>query len=176
MTHVKRDRLQAGRTNRRRARIGGTAVGLLRVVVGARLVARPEALPQTLGVDSVSARRMAWLVRMLGVRDLTLGLGAAYAGVGRRDLAPWLLAQAVADGGDAVVLALAARERQVSGPRAAALAAMAAGAAVAGVVAARDVAGRPGRSSPGRSGPGRSRAGRSRAGQSRAGQSRAGDS
>jgi hypothetical protein len=139
---VTRDRLRSDPNRldrrRRRARLGAGVVGALRVGVGLGMAASPEVVPRTLGVDTVSARRMSWAVRMCAVRDAALGAGGLHAAVTRRDVRPWLLAQAFADAGDAAAVALALRARQVSTVRALGFAAVAAAAMIGGVVAVRD--------------------------------------
>ncbi|MEN3358260.1 MAG: hypothetical protein V7637_2242 [Mycobacteriales bacterium] len=124
---------QPGR--RRAARLGAGAASLARVGVGLALLARPDGLPKAVGVDSVSARRMAWVVRLFAARDAALGAGAAHALLTGRPVRPWLLAQAASDGADAVALGLAIRNRQVSAIRGTAVAAFALG-GCAGVLAA----------------------------------------
>jgi hypothetical protein len=59
--------------------MGVLGLGIARVGLGVALLARPASLPQAVGVDRVSARRLAWLVRLFAVRDAALGAGAAYA-------------------------------------------------------------------------------------------------
>jgi hypothetical protein len=113
-------------------------VGALRVGLGVGLAVRPELVPRMLGVDSVSARRMSWAVRMCAVRDAALGAGGLYAAVTSRDVRPWLVAQAFSDAGDAVSAGLALRDRQVAASSGIMLSGMAAAAFVGGLVAARD--------------------------------------
>jgi hypothetical protein len=125
------------RNSRRSFRLGVLAAAVGRVGVGAALVARPSALPRAVGVDSVSARRMAWLVRLFAVRDAALGAGAAHAVLTGRPVRPWLAAQAVSDGSDAVALGLAVRQGQVSAVRGAAVAVFALGGCAGLLAAAR---------------------------------------
>ena len=125
----------------RGARVTAAGIGILRTGLGAALLARPEAMPRTLGVDRVSARRMSWAVRMFGARDAALGLLGAHAALTGRPLRPSLLAQAASDGADVVVLALAVRQRQVSAPRALAVAAFAVSGVVGLLATARDADG-----------------------------------
>jgi hypothetical protein len=136
LTRVNRDRLP--RTGR--ARVAAAALGLLRLGLGAGLAVRPELVPRMLGVDAVSARRMSWQVRMTAVRDAALGAGGLQAAVTGEGLRPWLLAQAVADAGDAVAVGLAVRARQVSPLAAGAVGGTAVCAVVWGLLAARDAA------------------------------------
>jgi hypothetical protein len=138
MTRVGRKGLhpdRPGRPDRRRAaRLGSGALALGRIGVGLALLARPDGLPRAVGVDSVSARRMAWVVRLFAARDAALGAGAAHAVLTGRPVRPWLLAQAASDGADAVALGLAIRNRQISAIRGGAVAAFALGGCV-GVLA-----------------------------------------
>ena len=128
-----------------RARVGAAVVGALRLAVGLGMAVRPEVVPRTLGLDSVSARRMSWAVRMCAARDAALGAGGLHAAVTSQDVRPWLLAQAFSDAGDAAALGLALRARQVSPLRAAAFGGLAVAALVGGVVAAREGGGERGR-------------------------------
>jgi hypothetical protein len=140
LTHVRRDRLHSETRNRRpsRARAGAGFVGALRVGFGLGMAVRPEIVPRALGVDAVSGRRMSWLVRMCAVRDAALGAGGLHAAVTGRDVRPWLRAQAFSDGGDAVALGLALRDRQVAPTRAVAIGAMAVAGLLGGLVASRE--------------------------------------
>jgi hypothetical protein len=119
--------------------MGVLGLGIARVGVGLALFARPAALPQAVGVDRVSARRVAWVVRLFAVRDAALGAGTAYAVVRRQPVRPWLAASALSDAADAAALAAAVRGRHVGAVRGAAVALFALGGAAASVVAARDV-------------------------------------
>jgi hypothetical protein len=76
------------------------------------MLARPLLLPRPLGVDSVTASRVDWLVRMAGARDFALGAGTLAA---RREggLRTWLVASMASDVADAVVLTHAVRRRQI---------------------------------------------------------------
>ena len=96
-------------------RLGRTRLRLLaagRVGVGLGMLARPADLPKVLGVDSATAERMAWVTRMLGVREAVVGLGTldALRSGGAR---PWVLGGAVVDAVDAAVFAGAAARGRV---------------------------------------------------------------
>jgi hypothetical protein len=107
----------------RRSRLSGGEMAKLfaagRVAVGAAVLARPEVLTRGFRIDSATARRVGWLARMFGVRDMVLGAGTLYAL--SRDAAPgpWLLASAASDAVDAAALSAAIRQRVVSVPPAA---------------------------------------------------------
>lgn len=107
---MERARLSAGSVARMLA--GG------RTAVGAALLARPEMLARGLRVDTATARRTAWMARMLGARDLALGAGALWALTRGGQPRPWLVAGAVADAVDAAALVTALRQRQVAAPAA----------------------------------------------------------
>jgi hypothetical protein len=118
---------------RRKARFATAGIGLGRAALGAAVLVRPTALPVLLGVEETSATRLDWAVRMLGARDAALGLGAAWAVLTGGPVRPWLVAQAVGDGTDAVVFALGARSQRLPPVRAAALAMLAASAVLGGL-------------------------------------------
>lgn len=111
-----------------------TPVGVMRAAVGAVLLARPALLPRMAGVDSASADRTAWIGRMLGAREVVLGVGAVSA---RRAPAAerrrWVAAGIAADAADVAVVVAAARAGRVPTPAAALLAGLAA-LAIAGQV------------------------------------------
>lgn len=93
-------------------------LALGRVFVGGGLLARPLTLPRTLGVDTGSADRMAWLTRMLGVREVALGVGTLYATRGGAGGSDWIAAGAACDAVDVAVFAAAAargRIRRIAG-------------------------------------------------------------
>jgi hypothetical protein len=115
----------AGRSRRTVAFVTGVA----RVGAGAGLVARPDGVLRAFGVDSATAARTAWAVRMMGARDLAIGLATVYAAARRRDVRPWLAVGAAADLADAATNADSLRAGQVSTP-------VAAGSAVLGAASA----------------------------------------
>jgi len=123
---------------RRMSRAVTAGIGVGRVALSAAVLVRPASLPAALGVDSVTARRTGWVVRMFAARDAALGLGAVWAVATGERVRPWLVAQAIGDATDAAVFALAARERHVSPARGLALSALAASGVVGGLAAARD--------------------------------------
>ena len=86
-------------------------VALGRLGVGAVLLARPQLLPRTVGIDSATAARTSWLVQMLGAREVALGLGALHElrrGDGRASRL-WLTAGLLSDATDALVVTAALR-------------------------------------------------------------------
>lgn len=88
------------------------AVG--RVVFSVAFLAAPVPGVRLLGTDTATAQRVAWLTRMMAVRDGALGVGALSAARGG-DPRPWLIGGAVADAVDAVVIAGALKQGRVKG-------------------------------------------------------------
>jgi hypothetical protein len=107
-----------------------------RVVMATGMLAAPELTVRLLGADTATARRVTWLARMLAVRDAAIGLGGVVALRREGDARPWLVAGAVSDAVDAVVIAAAVRQGRVGGAGPAALVPGAAAVAAAGLVAA----------------------------------------
>ena len=76
--------------------------GRVRCVVGTLLLFMPRwaaRLEFGPGADTPAAR---WLLRMLGLRDIVLGLGTIIAASERRGGAGWMSMGALTDGGDAL--------------------------------------------------------------------------
>ena len=88
-------------------------VSWLRTGLGSVMLGRPTLMPRVLGMDSATAARTAWLVRMVGAREIALGAGGLDAARRGTDLRPWLLAAAVADAGDTAALLGAVRRGRV---------------------------------------------------------------
>jgi hypothetical protein len=107
-----------------------------RAVIGAVIVADPVRAARILGADTATAGRVSWLTRMLGVRDSALGVGGVVALRQGSGAASWVLAGAVADAVDAVVLAGALKSGRVKGIGPAGTVPFAAGAAALGAVTA----------------------------------------
>ena len=84
------------------------AVGAGRVALGVGFLLAPTVSVRVLGVDSGTAKRMRFLARMTAARDIGIGVGTLAAGPGG-DASPWLLAGALADVTDGVVIAAAMR-------------------------------------------------------------------
>lgn len=104
-----------------------------RIGVGMLLLARPGLLPALLRVDRTSSTRTAWALRMVGGREIGLGLGSVIAGRAEPSSArrPWVAAGLISDGTDAIAIAaaiaagtLARRPATVIAASAAALAAV----------------------------------------------------
>ena len=83
----------------------GEGMATVRCAVGALLLVRPRSVVDVLGGDPALSPAGDWAVRMLAGRDLALGLGGLVAARDRPRNAPlWLLAGALSDAVDAVVL------------------------------------------------------------------------
>lgn len=115
-------------TKRRRMAVG--LVAAVRVALGAGMLARPALLPTVTGEGPEVADRLRWLVRMLGGREVALGLGALASRGGRG----WVAAGLLSDAGDTVALVLAARDGSLSPVLAAAGTATSFGAVTVGVL------------------------------------------
>jgi hypothetical protein len=121
------------------ARRIGVGSGALRVAVGVGFLAAPVVSTRVLGLDSATAKRVAFLARMTAVRDVVLGAGTLASTGHPRALRSWLVAGAVADVADSAVIAGAVRSRVAGGVPALAIATGAAGAAVLGGWAAAGI-------------------------------------
>jgi hypothetical protein len=86
-----------------------------RVVLASAFLAAPVPGLRALGVDTATAQRVAWLTRMMAVRDAALGAGAGVARRRGADPRPWLVAGAVSDAVDALVVAAAIKQGRLRG-------------------------------------------------------------
>jgi hypothetical protein len=107
-----------------------------RTATGAVVFALPVLTARLLGADSTTAKRVTWLTRMMAVRDAAIGAGGLLAARGGGAATPWLVAGAVSDAVDAVVLGQALRAGRVKGLTAAVVVPVAAGAAAVGALTA----------------------------------------
>jgi len=82
-----------------------------RIALGVAVLARPEMLVRAMRVDAATARRTAWLSRMLGARDLALGLGTLLVLTRGGEHRPWLMASGFADAVDAAAVDLPGRSQ-----------------------------------------------------------------
>lgn len=103
------------------------------------MLIRPAALPRTMAVNSATAARASWLVRMVGGREIALGVGMLIAAGRGLDLRPWLLAQAMSDAGDAIAITAGLRGRHVGGRRSAMVVAFALAGVAIEAVAVREL-------------------------------------
>jgi len=107
-----------------------------RTAAGAAMLALPVLSARLLGADSATAKRVSWLTRMMAVRDAAIGAGGLAAARGTGSPGPWLIAGAVSDAVDAIVLTQALRQGRAKGLTATAVVPVAAGSAAIGVVTA----------------------------------------
>jgi hypothetical protein len=108
-----------------------------RTLFAAAIMAAPVPLLRVLGADAATAQRVVWLTRMTAVRDGALGVGGL-AAARRKDgsVRPWVVAGAVSDAVDAVVIGSAIKQGRVRGFVPSAMVPLAGMAAAAGAVAA----------------------------------------
>ena len=122
--------------------LSGERMALIRCAAGSVLLARPRSVVDVLGGDPVLSPAGDWGTRMLGVRELALGLGVLVAAQGpdtaRTRL--WFAAGALSDAVDTVVLTSALRRGTLGRTRAtrAAATTCTVGAVVAVAVQGRD--------------------------------------
>jgi hypothetical protein len=108
-----------------------------RTAIAAAILATPVPSARLLGMDTATARRADWLVRMTAVRDGALAVGGLAAA--RRDpraAVPWLLGGAASDTVDAIVLSRALRQGRIKGLVPAVTAVLAAATAGVGAITA----------------------------------------
>ncbi|MCW2614105.1 MAG: methionine-R-sulfoxide reductase [Frankiales bacterium] len=110
-------------------------LALGRTGAGAVMVARPRAMPQLLGVDSASAAKTAWVVQMLGAREIALGLGtlAALRSPDSRVARTWVAAGVLSDALDVLAVGAAVLKGRLSKPAGGAVVLTALGATLAGL-------------------------------------------
>jgi hypothetical protein len=106
------------------------ALGVTRIVIGAGLLISPVGLARGLGIDAVTARRVGWMARIAGARELAIGLGTLRAWRRDEPVTGWVAAQAISDGVDAVAFAVTAARGDVGPARGWGLALFAASGAV----------------------------------------------
>jgi hypothetical protein len=107
-----------------------------RTAAGAVILAVPVLSARLLGADSATAKRVSWLTRMMAVRDAAIGVGGLAAVRGKGSATAWIIAGAVSDTVDAIVLTQALRQGRVKGLTATAVVPLATGAAVMGALTA----------------------------------------
>lgn len=112
------------------------ALALTRVGIGIGLLVSPVGLARGLGIDAETARRVGWMARMAGAREVALGLGCLQAWRRGDALDGWVAGQALSDGVDAVAFAVTAARGDVGPVRGWALSLFAASGAVAEAVTA----------------------------------------
>ena len=111
---------------------GRTAVGLL-------MIGWPSLLPTLLKIDRASSARMAWVMRMVGGREIALGFGSFVTGRAGdfSTKRTWLAVNMITDGCDSVAIAAMANYAPAPRRAAAIAAAAAAMAAIETVLLAR---------------------------------------
>jgi hypothetical protein len=107
-----------------------------RALIAASILASPVRSARMLGADTATAQRVTWLTRMMGVRDAAIGVGGVAATRSGTATTSWLLAGAVSDATDALVIAGALKRGRVKGIVPTAVVPFAAGAAALGAVTA----------------------------------------
>src|SRR4051812_11017013 len=110
------------------------AVG--RTAAGAAILALPVLSARLLGADAATAKRVAWLTRMMAVRDTAIGAGGLAAVRGTGSATPWIIAGAASDVVDAIVLTQALRQGRAKGLTATAVVPLAAASAALGALTA----------------------------------------
>jgi hypothetical protein len=113
-----------------------------RAVAGTVILAAPVLSARLLGTDSATAQRVVWLTRMMAVRDAALGAGGFAAVRSGGPVTPWLIAGAVSDAVDAIVLGQALRSGRAKGLAATGVVPLAMGAAAVGALTAVRLRGR----------------------------------
>lgn len=106
-------------------------LGVGRTAAGVVLLAAPTLSLRLLGTDTATAQRVAWLTRMMGVRDGALGVGTLIASR-RGDALPWVVAGAVSDAVDTLALSAAVKQGRLRGLTVRGIVPLSGGAALAG--------------------------------------------
>lgn len=104
------------------------ALGLTRVVIGTGLLINPSGLGKALGVSDPN--QTASVGRLLGAREIAIGLGTLVSWRRGHSTAAWVAAQAVSDASDTVAFAAAALAGRVTPLRGWGMAAFAASGAI----------------------------------------------
>lgn len=110
------------------------ALGLTRIVIGAGLLLRPSGMGRALG--AADPPQTAPLGRLLGAREIAIGVGTLVAWRRGQSTAPWVAAQAISDASDTAAFAAAAIAGRVSPMRGWGMAAFAASGAISEAVTA----------------------------------------
>lgn len=111
-------RPSTGRTAALGALLAPARLAAGRTGAGVVMLTRPRLMPQTMGVDSASAAQTAWVVQMLGAREIALGIGtlAALRSGDARATRTWVAAGVVCDGLDALAVGAAVLSGRLSRP------------------------------------------------------------
>lgn len=84
-------------------------LGLSLLAFGAFSIVAPRPFARLFGFHEPDAEAITML-RSIGMRDVAMGAGLAEAAARGKPYAAWLLARAVADGGDAAAISIAATQ------------------------------------------------------------------
>jgi hypothetical protein len=96
-------------------------------------LAAPRQFGEIFGIEGAERPTVLAAVRSVGIRDAVLGIGLWSAATHGGRYAPWLLARALSDAGDAIAVALALRGGARS-PRFLLLGGLAVGASLVGAI------------------------------------------
>jgi hypothetical protein len=88
--------------------------GWLRMGFGGAMLAAPGVFGRLLGLPDEDAARVAFLTRMVGGREVALGVGSLHAAGGEGGRS-WLVGQMISDGIDAAAVTAGWRRGAVSG-------------------------------------------------------------
>jgi hypothetical protein len=111
------------------------ALGLTRVVIGTGLLVNPTGLGRALG--AADPQQTAPMGRLLGAREIAIGLGTLVAWRRGQSTAFWVAAQAISDASDTLACAAAAMTGRVTRARGWGMAAFAASGAISEALTAR---------------------------------------
>lgn len=90
------------------------ALGLTRVAIGVGLLVGPAGLGKALGLTADEATKAAWLARLMGAREVAIGLGTLDAWRSGRPTDGWVAAQGISDASDAIAFAAVAASGRIS--------------------------------------------------------------
>ena len=100
--------------------------GSIRVATGATLIIAPTLVARSLGVKEHDAKRIAWLYRAQGVRDVLLGAGTLRAWMFNEHIDGWVGALSASKAADALAFLAAGLRQDMARSRSLALATIAA--------------------------------------------------
>lgn len=100
--------------------------GSIRIATGTALILAPTLVAKALGVNERDAKRIAWLYRAQGVRDLILGAGALRAWIFDEEVNGWVGALSATKAADALAFLAAGMRGDIGRSRSWALATTAA--------------------------------------------------
>ena len=130
-----KEALRVGRGSIDDARTSARHVGTARIAAGALMLARPLVLPKMLGLDDAGPA-LRWLPRLLGIREIAVGVAAVAASSRTENPLPWLCTLGAIDGAESIVVFAGVVEGAVPPARGWPFIASDLGSALAGVGAA----------------------------------------